>query len=364
MELRSLSPWLFFAAVCLVACDKRSDPPHVAVATLSGDSVARVSGAGSEPIDVSAATVLAIARAQRLPLAEARDRAIGDALFALEARRQKLDLGRSFEVDSALARRLAESFVVDAKALGPVTDEEVEAATLKHWYDVARPESFMTVHAAVLLAPDASPDQVKRAEAVASAARDAVLPLSPEGKTIPALPPPLNERIPNDGLSKRFREALANIPKDGFDLRIEQLVPIARDSLSVLPNGRIGYAPEFAAAATALKERGDVSPVVRSPFGFHVIMLLARYPGKEVDLAERRSRFVPEIYDARARAMVTDLLAKLHKDTNVELERNLDAQLAEIRVRDPKDILAGGPKPTAPPSTPEGAPAPPASSQE
>jgi peptidyl-prolyl cis-trans isomerase C len=347
-----------------VACDKRSDPPRVAAATLTGDSVARISGAGGEPIDVSGATVVAIARVQHLSLAEARDRAIGDALFALEARRQKLDVGRSFEVDSVLARRLAESFVVDAKALGPVTDAEVEVATQKHWYDVARPESFMTVHAAVLVAPDASPDQLKRAEAVANAIRDAVLPLSPEGKTIPALPPPLNERIPNDGLSNRFRDALANIPKDGFDVRIEQLVPIARDSLSVLPNGRSGFAPEFAAAATGLKERGEVSPVVRSPFGFHVIMLLARYPGKEVDLAERRSRFVAEIYDTRARAMVADLLAKLHKNTNVELERNLDAQLAQIRVRDPKDMMAGGPKPSAAPSTPERAPAPPASSQE
>jgi peptidyl-prolyl cis-trans isomerase C len=66
-------------------------------------------------------------------------------------------------------------------------------------------------------------------------------------------------------LAKKYSEDQSNRDKGGL---------LAGVDLATLT-------PNFAAAAQALTRPGEISPVVQTPFGLHVIQLAERHPGKE-----------------------------------------------------------------------------------
>lgn len=348
--------WVALSALLSAACADRSEPPSTraapASAALGAGSAARVSGEGVAPDVIATSTIFDIARAQRVSPADARERAVSDALFALEARRRKLDASHERELASVLARRLAADILAQAKAEGPVRAEEIDTVLEKRWWDLKRPEAFFTVHAIVMLKPDADPALVKRAEAVAAAIREAVLPVAEAAKKTPQPPQPASERILVDSLTTSFIEAAKAVPKDGLEVRLEQLVPIARDKYTVVPGPRNPYEPAFVAGATALQSRGDVSPPVRSSFGLHIIALLGRYPGHELSDEELATLLAPDVYDLRARKITDELLARLHKENVVDVERNADALLSQVRIDAVGMPIAIGPGPSSSSSTP------------
>ena len=51
-----------------------------------------------------------------------------------------------------------------------------------------------------------------------------------------------------------------------------------RQARVILGESEKQIADSFAEAANALARAGDQSPVVRTPFGFHVILLIERLP--------------------------------------------------------------------------------------
>jgi peptidyl-prolyl cis-trans isomerase C len=307
---RAGSPALI-ALAALVACD-RAAPAPMASGALPAGVVARVG-----VIDVTADHVGRVAAVQRVPVEEARQLAVSDALLARAALDRGLDRSPavSREIDAELARRLARRMLADARATPPTEAELAEAAARK-WLDVDRPEGFRTVHAVVR--HDAQQDEAhgKRARAVAEAihaaaervaARAGTMPM-PEGGPLPqARQRP--EEDP-DPLSSAFRVAAAAVPRDGMDIVIEPLLAVAADG-RVLAAGGQRFDGEFAAAAAKLPSRGALSPVSQTPFGYHVILLLERTPAIALEGAARRQRLFDDIVNERARAAEKRLLAAL-----------------------------------------------------
>jgi peptidyl-prolyl cis-trans isomerase C len=89
------------------------------------------------------------------------------------------------------------------------------------------------------------------------------------------------------------------------------------------------YVPEFAAAASALKKVGDISPPVKTPFGYHVIKLTERTSDKPRTFAEVK----PEIV-ARLRNDFVEKQVRTYSDTlrNQPVDANPDL-VASLRTR-------------------------------
>src|SRR6185437_2275313 len=79
----------------------------------------------------------------------------------------------------------------------------------------------------------------------------------------------------------------------------------------------------FVAAAFSLRAPRETSPVVASPFGWHVIQLVERIPG----LSEARD-MAPAVVSMRARARLDALLRRRREAENVEISSSADAQMA------------------------------------
>ena len=323
-----------FTAAAFVACgqrakDARPPPPSLAA---SGDVIARVGGA-----PITKDIVVAIARERHVTPREALSLAIRDAVFADEAIDRGLDLSHGRDLDAAMARAFAATFREQAKAQGPITEEEINDKTQAHYYWVARPESWVTVHALVVVPKDADDAKWQEAQKIATRIHDAAAPgVAAQRDTWAAT-------IQQDPLADTFGRAASAIDKGGFDLKLEPLPGLAADAMTVQPEVVLGntvtsrrdpFDPDFVKGAVALERRGDLSPPVRSAFGWHVILLIDRVPPSMLGLDERRALFADDIYDARAAKITADLFAKLRQESPSETVRNVDALLSLIHVGD------------------------------
>jgi hypothetical protein len=302
------------ACASFMSCEapKPSSPPPVAAAAHPDpDVAARVGGAL-----VRKDQLARIASAQGIQPAAARDLAIHDALLAEEARARGLDAQRGVQlVESAtLARVLAFDIAAAAEARGPVTDAELDAVTARHWVELDRPESSRTVHAIVLLKKDAPPDARTSASQLAETIRGAVAKVTDVASSSE---PQRDPRSPEDPVVAAFRKAVTDVPKGDRDIRVEPLPPVAADGRVVSEAG--GHFDEaFARAAAKLERRGDVSPVIESSFGYHVILLLERVPAHTVPREERRAMVREEVMSTRARVEKDRLLGRLRAGVSIQ----------------------------------------------
>ncbi len=267
-----------------------------------------------------------IAAAQRVPIAEARDLAVRDALFSIEARSRGIDADRDIDLrrTALLARALVEDINAAAEAQGPVTDAELDEVTARHWTELDRPEAARTAHAVVLLKKNASPAERAKALSVAEAIRKAVAPVAESAR---ASAPPGDSRA-DDPAFPPLRQAVNTVPKDDFEVRVEALPPVVADGRSITGQGALEEA--YAKAAVALERRGDVSPVVETSYGFHVLILLERIPAQIVPREERRRVVREEVVTDRARRARDEVLTD--QRASVKIDRSLDALLAAVPV--------------------------------
>jgi peptidyl-prolyl cis-trans isomerase C len=285
--------------------------PRAASSTLPPGIVATV---GSTAIPET--TIAMVVRTQGVPAEKAADGEVRDALFAAAALQE--GYGDAAAVRVALRGRLARArlaLIGQQAAANPITDEEVEDATSHHFVELARPEAFRVIHAAVLVKENA--DSAEKAKAKALAQKIA-------------------ERVAVATDASDFKSRAESIEdRQGFELRVETLLPVAADGRVVdqeHPSSAAHYTPLFARAASHLTEVGQKSGVVATEFGYHVMMLLERTAPHIVSLEERRAMLREEIVTERAKRMKKDLLDQLRGTSSPSIDRAADALLATVVV--------------------------------
>ena len=302
---RDFARLLLATAACALACSAESRPTPASGALPPG-VVARV---GADLVQT--ATVARIASSRGVDRSRARDLAIKDALFAAAVR---TDPERAAEVSVAeraiLGRTLLESIRARSESAGPPTDAEIGELTAEHWIDVDRPASVRTTHAVVLFKTpkDAAPARAA-AERLAVALR---------------------------GITKstEFIERAQAFPAK--QLRAERLSPVTPDGRMWEPNapargtGLPTIDLDYARAASALGSPGDQSPIIKTAFGYHVILLEERIPEQRTSLEERRELFRDEVASRRSKKLLEGTVAELRRGTPVEVVRAADSLTALI----------------------------------
>lgn len=296
--------WVLLA----LGCGGEGAPVAATSARLPTGAAAR---AGTELI--SAATVARIAESQGLAPREAVALAVSDALFAAGAK-AGLPAAATRSIErAATARSLLEQLSRDAAQQGAPNAQELAEIVRERWLELDRPNGARTTHAIVM---NDKP------------ARDA---------DAHALADKLAQELQGVTSSQELMRRAKAFPAAGFEIRAEELPFVTPDArvFQQTPKGLRGssqaFDPDYARAASALTQPGQLSPVTKSAFGYHIILLDERMPGVTVAEPELSQRLAPDILVRRAARARTELLDKLRKASGVQLERAFDDLTAQVK---------------------------------
>jgi parvulin-like peptidyl-prolyl isomerase len=277
--------------------------------TLPPEALARVG-----PELVSATTVSRIALAQTVTPQVALTRAVTDATFARAARAElSVAVVRSVE-RAAAARAVLEELPAEVERAGPPTPAEVEKIVLERWTDLRRPDAVRTAHAVVI---NDKPAKDGAARAVAAKLALALAQTKSQAELI--------------AVASAF-------PGEGFEIRAEELPFVTADG-RVMERRDGGFVAlpgafdvDFARGANALREPGQLSGLVKSAFGYHVIRLEELAPGVVVTGPELSALVDDEVYQRRAKRSRRELLERLRAATAIRLERAVDDLTTQVKV--------------------------------
>jgi hypothetical protein len=271
------------AVVVIVGCSHHAPPAPSSQVFAPGD-VGRVGAVG-----VPAALVADVARAQGITPRAAVDELIDDALIAEDARSLGVTDAPGVRVAcaSALARTVVLRAAANAKEMGPPTDDELATLTVVH-----------------ALVPRSGLVSDRARFAVASAIRQAVL-----GSTS----------------AEEFEKRASLVPHADIMLRIERVPAFGADG-RMAEGG--GLDPSFVAAAFALPAARSISPVVETPFGWHVLRLVDRATPDSHSIEQRRYDLADSVVAMRARGALDALLRERRQKIDVSVSVEAEALTA------------------------------------
>lgn len=290
-------------ALPVLACSGAADAPAT-----------RAPSSGS--VSIAAPVIGAIERERGLARREALELATEDALLAFDLREREPVTARWIE-RTVLAREVLSALSDQARAGGPPTDAEVTAISEARFWELERPRMVKVTHA-VVLSPEENEAARALAQEIAAATRAAKTP-------------------------EQFQQAARAVPAGNLKVKVESLLPVAPDGRAVDPAtpppggpGVQRFDADFSAAAQRLTLPGDQSPVLRTPFGYHVIYLISVIEPNQPSLDERRALLHDEIMTQRARALSSALLAEKRRELMPEQERSALASMGQLSIPHPE----------------------------
>lgn len=280
---------------------ERSDDEH---AELGGEIAARVGG-NAVPLSV----VASVAAAQGVTATEAVRSVVDDEIAASAARVRGLDRSPAvaWRLVSTRARLASDRIYADAKAQGVPSDAEVQAFTAQHWSEVDRPPTVRVVHALVVRPKNAA--FMGDARALAGELARAV------------------SSVPSDAFESSAK-GLAHDPN--LQVIAEKLPAFTETGL--VGDGAGAMDATFAKAAFSLSSVGDTSPVIETPFGFHVIRLLEKIPERRMPLEKRRLAFAQDTYLQRAHALLESTLERQRRANEVVVLPAAEQLMATVKL--------------------------------
>jgi len=223
-------------------------------------------------------------------------------LLAREAIRQGLQ--NDPEVLETFKKTLAQKDLQHQleKAAPQPTDEEVKAWYDSHQADYQRPESVQVQD--LFLSADAK-DAARRKTRAAEAEklRGKARALKPDDEQGFAA---LVKASSDDAVTRQLGGDLRPMPPGDLEAR---------------------YGSEVAQAVKALQASGEISPVVATEKGFHVLRLKARAPARVQPLEEVKMQIRNRLYSERRTAASDELMKRLKTEANFTLD---EAALAKI----------------------------------
>ena len=266
-----------FVAVIAVGC--QGQRPTSTVSALGG----AVASVGT--VRVPASLVAEVTRASGEPPSRALDDLVADALAARGAQDARLDRDPSvaWSVTTAIARRYARQGLMEASAAGAPRPDELEAVHVSH---------------AVVLRSGRVP-----------------------GATAVAIADAIRRNVEGVRSADEFESRAKATPHADARVVVERLEPFSADG---------HFDSSFIAAAFELRSAGDISPVVETQFGWHVVYLVGRDPLR--DEGGRASELAAAVTELRARDWLESRLRLRARTSHVEILAGADALMSQVKV--------------------------------